>query len=69
MFVIIFKQHGALNCEQRIFGPFDSYLDAEDALSNGSVPTLHGAEGHDSLCERNGYRYIHELEWVNGCVL
>lgn len=78
MFVVIFKQHGALNCEQRIFGPFDNYLDAEEALTNGSTPLLYGqgacewpseADEYNRAQDNPGHRYIHELEWVNGCAL
>jgi hypothetical protein len=79
MFVVIFKQHGALNSEQEVFGPFDCYVDAEDALVNSSVPLLYGQGGrkwpdHEMAAEAregasDGYRYIQELTWVNGCVL
>jgi hypothetical protein len=77
MFVVILKQHGALNCERRIFGPFDNYLDAEEALTDGSIPLLYGQGGCEwepfgeqtERPESNGHRYIHELEWVNGCPL
>jgi hypothetical protein len=68
MFVIVFKQHGALNCEQVIYGPFADYMDAEDALGNGSVPLLYGQggrdwpePGEDGELEENGHRFIEEL--------
>jgi hypothetical protein len=71
MFVVIFKQHGALNCEQEVYGPFDSYLDAEDACANCVVPPLYKAAQRDELGieHDNGHRYIQELQWVKGCVL
>jgi hypothetical protein len=77
MFVIIFKQHGALNCEQHVFGPFDLYTDAEDALCDGSVPLLYGqggrawpaGTGEGQALDHDGHRYIQELEWVEGCIL
>lgn len=70
MFVIVFKQHGALNCEQRIIGPFQDYLDAEDALSDGRVPLLYGQGGQpfpmgwDPNQKKSGHRYIQPLESV-----
>lgn len=69
-YIIVFKQHGGLNCEQRFFGPFADYLDAEDALGDGRVPLLYG-QGDcqwpddltgDDVRERSGHRYITELE-------
>jgi hypothetical protein len=79
MFVIVFKQHGAPNCETQIFGPFDNYLDAEDALTNGAVPCLYGqgdcaeptepAEFAKRHHGPSGHRFIQKLEWVNGCIL
>lgn len=82
MFVVIFKQHGALNCEQQVFGPFADYLDAEDALSDGSIPLLYGQGGApwpaddrppcpgDGPIQRptNGHRYIQPLEACKGTV-
>lgn len=66
MFVIVFKQHGSLNCEQRIYGPFSDYMDAEDALSDGRVPLLFGQGGRNwpDNADRqvdDGHRYIQEL--------
>lgn len=77
MFVVIFKQHGALNCEQQVFGPFADYLDAEDALSNGAIPCLYGQGGvawpdavsnGDEPYVANGHRYIQPLEACAGSV-
>jgi len=68
MYVVVFKQHGALNCEQRIFGLYTSYSAAEEALCNGDVPRLYGQGGrqwpddHDG--RDNGHRYIQPLEWT-----
>lgn len=68
MFVIMFKQHGALNCEQEVFGPFADYMDAEDALSDGRVPLLYGqgkrAWPSDYDGRDNGHRFIQELAVV-----
>lgn len=70
MYIIVFKQHGDFNCEQRFIGPFTDYLDAEEALTDGRVPLLYGQgrrawpdDGHGEPLEleRNGHRYIVEL--------
>jgi hypothetical protein len=65
MYVIIFKQHGKLNCEQRVYGPFVDYMDAEEALTDGRVPCLYGQGGRTwprgEEGERNGHRYIQGL--------
>lgn len=47
MYVIMFKQHGDLNCEQAVYGPFADYMDAEDALGDGRVPLLYGQGGRE----------------------
>ena len=73
--IVVFKQHGALNCETQHFGPFADYEDAMEALTDGRVPLLYGQGGRpwpnptpDSMgaherSERgdNGFRYITEL--------
>lgn len=65
MYVIVMRQHGDLNCEQVIYGPFVDYMDAEDALSDGRVPLLYGQGGRPwpegEELERNGHRYTQEL--------
>ena len=64
--IIVFKQHGALNCEQQFFGPFAQYSDAEAALCDGRVPTLYGQGGRPwpkdigDECS-NGHRYVQQL--------
>lgn len=68
MYVIVMRQHGDLNCEQVIYGPFADYMDAEDALGDGRVPCLYGQgdrawpEGEE--LERNGHRYTQKLTIV-----
>jgi hypothetical protein len=72
MYVIIFKQHGWLNCEQQVYGPFDSYADAEEAFANGNTPRLSTWAEREEVGEPvpdNGHKYIQELNWVEGCVL
>jgi hypothetical protein len=67
MYVVVFKQHGALNCEQRLFGPYASYEDAVDALCNGDVPRLYGQGGRPWPSDErndNGHRYVQALEWT-----
>lgn len=68
MFVIKMKQHGALNCEEVLYGPFPDYMAAEDALGDGSVPLLYGQGGRDwpepsadGEPEADGHRCIVEL--------
>lgn len=70
MFVVKFKQHGALNCEEQLFGPFADYMEAEDALA--WLPMLYGQGGREwpkndngfdgeRTIDRNGHRCIVEL--------
>ncbi len=66
MFVVKFKQHGDLNIQERSFGPFRDYLDAEDALGNGAIPLLYGQGGRPwpkAWEDRptDGHRFIIEL--------
>lgn len=73
MYIVVFKQHGALNCEQQYYGPFTDYMDAEDALSDGRVPLLYGQGGRewpederptcpgDGERQQNGHRFVTEL--------
>lgn len=69
MFIIVFKQHGALNCETEYYGPFADYMDAEEALVDGRVPLLYGQGGREwpedinSYADsyRSGHRFINEL--------
>jgi hypothetical protein len=71
-YIIVFKQHGALNCEQVFYGPFADYMAAENALSDGTVPCLYGQGGRawpdgfrnregELLRQDNGHRYVQEL--------
>ena len=65
MFIIIMKQHGDLNCEQKVYGPYADYMDAEDALGDGTVPLLYGQGGlamPKHYVGLDGHRYIQELE-------
>lgn len=71
MYVVKFKQHGDLNCQEMLFGPFTEALAAEDAL--GWLPMLYGQGGREwpsheddmytesrQQCQ-DGYRTIVEL--------
>jgi hypothetical protein len=63
-YIIIFKQHGALNCEQVFYGPYADYTAADLALCDGSVPCLYGQGGRprpEGCMEQNGHRYIQPL--------
>jgi hypothetical protein len=64
MFIIVMRQHGALNCETKYFGPYADHDTAYDALSDGSIPSLYKlAELEARGIERaNGHRFIAELE-------
>jgi hypothetical protein len=64
--VVVLKQHGALHCEQQIFGPFADYMDAEEALTDGRVPLLYGQGGrawpeNADQSRTNGHRFIVSL--------
>lgn len=71
MFIIVFKQHGALNIETQYFGPYADYMAAEDALTDGTVPLLYGQGGREwpvdtdeysATVADNGHRFIAKLE-------
>jgi len=63
-YIIVMKQHGALNCETKFFGPYADHETAYDALTDGTVPSLLTLDQREARgIERDdGHRYIAELE-------
>lgn len=57
MFCVCYRPHGALNCEAKIYGPFD-YEQAESVLVHLGALGIYNEELHEGQC---GHKYIAEL--------
>lgn len=67
--IVVMKQHGALNCEAKYYGPFPTFDEAYEAMCDGRIPSLFTSEFcEDCNLPRDGYRFLQELEPVKGLV-
>jgi hypothetical protein len=70
MYIIVFKQHGALHCETQYFGPYADFDTAYDAMCECRIPPLYSLEQREELGigRDDGYRFLQELSPAKGAL-